>query len=300
MGVVLITGCSSGIGKLSALEFARRGATVYATMRDLAKAQGLRTDAEQAGLSIETLQLDVTDHHSIQSAVGQVLERSGRIDVLVNNAGFSTFGPVECYRDDEIAESFDTNVTGAIRVTRAVLPTMRGQKAGRIINISSISGLFSFPFHGIYAACKHALEAISDALYFELIPYGIDVVLIEPGDFRTEIYKNQRSPESVEQGAIPSEYQRAMETTRSSSQSGGSDPGQVAMLIADAAEVDGPKRRYLVGEDAKEYMAISPGELENRIRRWWGFPERASEESRQKGLRALARRVVRRVCRAFG
>ena len=141
--------------------------------------------------------LDVTDYHSIQAAVDRVLEDSGRIDVLVNNAGIVTYGPVECYRDDEVSEIFETNVTGVIRVIRAVLPTMRTQCSGRIINISSVSGVWTWPFLGIYAASKHALEAVSDALHFELIPYNIQVVLIESGDFQTEIENNMLFPEST-------------------------------------------------------------------------------------------------------
>jgi NAD(P)-dependent dehydrogenase (short-subunit alcohol dehydrogenase family) len=157
MAVVLITGSSSGIGKLSALEFARRGHRVFASMRRLESAQYVLADARKDSFSIEVLQLDVRDPASVSTAVEEVLRREGRLDVLVNNAGIGSFGPVEDYSDEEIRQVFETNLFGAIRTTRSVLPAMRRQGSGTIIMVSSISGLRTFPFMAVYSASKFAL-----------------------------------------------------------------------------------------------------------------------------------------------
>jgi NAD(P)-dependent dehydrogenase (short-subunit alcohol dehydrogenase family) len=171
MAVALITGCSSGFGRLAAVELARRGDMVFASMRDLAKADALCRDAEEAGVSVEVVELDVTDERSVDAAISHVLERAGRIDSLVNNAGLGLWGPVESYSDAELAAAFQTNVFGVHRVTRAVLPAMRKQRSGTIVLISSISGFHTWPFGGIYCATKHASEALYDALYYELRPF---------------------------------------------------------------------------------------------------------------------------------
>ncbi len=148
MSVVLITGCSSGFGKLAALEFARRGDRVYASMRDLSKSQPLLSDAAKEGLEIDTIRLDVTEPSSIDAAVKQILDQAGRIDALVNNAGVVALGPVEYFSDGELTKVLETNVIGLIRTTRAVLPSLRAQGGGTIINIGSISGLISWPLGG--------------------------------------------------------------------------------------------------------------------------------------------------------
>src|SRR3990170_6962877 len=183
MAVVVITGCSSGFGMLAALEFARRGDRVYATMRNTAKAGPLLAQAKTAGAAVEVLQLDVNDAVSVAAAIEEVVRREGRIDVLVNNAGMSIDGPVEEFDDDEVLAVFETNFFGVIRVTRAVLPRMRSQGGGTIVTVGSLAGKATLPFSGIYSASKHAVEALSDALHYELQPFGIRVVLIEPGGF---------------------------------------------------------------------------------------------------------------------
>ena len=201
MAVVLITGCSSGIGKYTALERARRGHRVFASMRNPESARFIRADAQKAQLGVEILRLDVTDQASVTSAVQQVLKEAGVIDVLVNNAGIGSIGVVEDYTDEEISSVFETNFFGAVRTTRAVLPAMRARRSGTIIMVSSVSGLRTFPFASVCSASKFALEAISNGMRYELRPFGIRVVLIEPGNFRTRASSNMHFPKRITPGS---------------------------------------------------------------------------------------------------
>jgi NAD(P)-dependent dehydrogenase (short-subunit alcohol dehydrogenase family) len=176
----LITGCSSGIGRATALRLARSGWTVYATARHPESISDLKT----AGC--RTLTLDVTDEDSMRAAVDEVERTEGAVGVLINNAGYSQSGAIETVPLDSVRRQFETNVFGLVRLTQLVLPKMRSQKWGKIINVGSMGGRLSFPGGGHYHATKHALEAISDALRFELRGFGIDVVLLEPGLITTE------------------------------------------------------------------------------------------------------------------
>ena len=270
MAVALITGCSSGIGKLSALEFARRGHRVYASMRNLQGASYLRAVAQAERLAIEIIQLDVTDAASVKDAVAQIIAREGRIDILVNNAGFGSHGPVEDYDDDEIRQVFETNFFSAIRVTRAVLPAMRAQRSGTIVMVSSISGVRTFPFMAVYSASKFALEAISNGLRYELRPFGIRVVLIEPGNFKTRAGANMHFPRRVRDGAKEGTadplYARIIKhRMKAAGDLALGDATDVARVIVDAAEAENPQARYLVGRDALELAALSVEDFERMI-----------------------------------
>ncbi len=177
---VLITGCSSGIGRATALRLAGAGWTVYATAR---RTETL-SELETAGC--HTLALDVTDEQSMQAAVEEIERAEGAIGVLINNAGYSQSGAIETVPLDAVRRQFETNVFGLVRLTQLVLPKMRAQHWGKIVNVGSMGGRLSFPGGGHYHATKHALEAISDALRFELRGFGIDVILLEPGLITTE------------------------------------------------------------------------------------------------------------------
>ena len=253
MAVVVITGCSSGFGKLTALEFARRGNRAFATMRNTAKDGPLQAEAAAAGVSVEVLQLDVNDRASVEKAVAEVINRAGRIDVLVNNAGISTQGPIEDFDDDEIAAVFQTNVFGVIRMARAVLPHMRAQKSGTIVTVGSLSGKVAAPYGGIYAASKHAVEALSDALYYEVHPFGIRVVLIDPGGFETEITNNSGPARRFTGSSAYIELERRFAEASAKLPGGGerADAQTVAEAIVNAVEAERPKRRYFVGQDAE-------------------------------------------------
>jgi len=183
--IVLITGATAGIGRTTALHLAKQGHHVIATGRKVAELASLKSEAGAAKL--DTLVLDVTSASSIASAVGAVnaLTQGAGLDVLVNNAGFGVLGPTSEISDSELRRQFETNVFGLMNVTRAFLPRMRERRAGRIINVSSVGGRMTLPYFGVYNSTKYALESLSDALRYELRPFGIDVSLIEPGVIRT-------------------------------------------------------------------------------------------------------------------
>src|SRR5512140_1015565 len=186
MANVFITGCSSGFGLLTALHFARQGDRVFATLRTPATADALHAAVAAERLPITVLELDVRDPASVTAAV----RAAGPIDVLVNNAGVELRSSIEDAAEEDVQWQFDTNVFGLLRVLRAVLPGMRERRAGIVVNVSSIAGLVSRPYGGLYAATKHAVEAITEALHFEVAPFGIRVVSIEPGQYGTRLLDN--------------------------------------------------------------------------------------------------------------
>ena len=253
MATVLITGCSSGFGKLSALNFARKGDTVFASMRNTAKAGELEQAKQAESLPIEIVQLDVTDDASVEGAVRQAIDAAGGIDVLVNNAGLGIHGPLEETDDDEMKEIFETNFFGAMRVMRAVVPKMREQKSGTIVNISSLAGRVVAPYGGTYSASKYALEAASEALHYELHPFGIRVLLIEPGGFETEFDGNRRLARRFTEGSPYLELEQRFEQSLTRLPGGNErgDAQDVAEAIYNAVNTDQPKFRYLVGQDAE-------------------------------------------------
>ena len=253
MAVVLITGCSSGFGMLTAVEFAGRGDAVYASMRDTLKSGPLLDAAKAAGTSVHVIALDVTNAASVTDAVADVMAREGRIDVLVNNAGVGMHGPVEEAQDDEVQRLFETNVFGLLRVTRAVVPHMRARGSGAVVNVSSLAGKVSSPFGGLYAATKHAVEALSDALYFELHPFGVRVALVEPGGFETRFGENRMMERKHDAASPYADLDRRFEERQARLPGSGErgDARDVARVIVEAATSEQPKRRYLVGKDAE-------------------------------------------------
>ena len=253
MAVVLITGCSSGFGLLAALHFARKGDTVYATMRDTAKAGPLEAARDKESLPIHVVPLDVTDDASVANAVRQVVAEAGRIDVLVNNAGIGIHGPVEDTDVVEVKEIFETNVFGAMRAVNAVAPAMRQQGSGTIVNVSSLAGRVVAPFGGIYSASKYAVEALSEALHYELHPFGIRVVVIEPGGFETRFGDNRRVSRRFTEGSAYLDLERRFEASleRLPGRGGPGDPQVVAEAIYSAVQDKEPNLRYLVGQDAE-------------------------------------------------
>ncbi|HYM15839.1 MAG TPA: SDR family oxidoreductase [Dehalococcoidia bacterium] len=257
---VLITGCSSGFGLLTALEFARRGDRVFATMRNTSRAGALRAAADAERLAVTVLPLDVLDDASVTAAVKQATDAAGPIDVLVNNAGFALRSPIEEADDDEIRAQFDTNVFGTMRVIRAVLPSMRERRAGTIVNVSSIGGIVGAPYEGFYSATKHALEAISEVMHYELSSFGVRVIVIEPGGFDTQfgdnIIESRRfaAPDSPYRD-LAVRFREALGKLRAPDGVPG-DPADVARTICDAVADPNAKLRYLVGGDAQVIAAV--------------------------------------------
>jgi NAD(P)-dependent dehydrogenase (short-subunit alcohol dehydrogenase family) len=193
---ILITGTSSGFGRDTAETLARAGHTVYASMRDIAGVNRPHADALRA-LGLAVVQLDVTDEASVESAVGTVLAKAGRIDVLINNAGIAAAGVSEAFTPDQVRALFEVNVFGLQRTLRAVLPAFRRQGDGLIVNVGSILGRVTFPFFGLYGASKHAVEALTDSYRYELSQFGVDVVLVQPSAYPTSMYSSVQQPADV-------------------------------------------------------------------------------------------------------
>ncbi|HEU5119698.1 MAG TPA: SDR family oxidoreductase [Candidatus Nitrosocosmicus sp.] len=188
--VAVVTGSSTGIGLETSLALARNGFLTCATMRNLQKADEIKNIGQKENIPIKIFQMNVDDDDSVDTIIRKIVNEHGQIDVLVNNAGYGLFGAMEDFTMDEIKKQFETNVFGVMRVIRAVLPTMRQQRSGIIINISSMSGLAGIPSQSVYSASKFAVEGMSEALSYELEPFGIKVVLIEPGVINTEFVQD--------------------------------------------------------------------------------------------------------------
>ena len=249
--VAIVTGSSSGIGYETALILARNGFRTYASMRNLEKGKTISDIATKEKLELHTVKLDVTDERSVTDAIKTIKADAGRIDVLVNNAGYGLAGSLEDLSMSEIKAQFETNVFGLIRVTQAVLPTMREQKSGIIVNISSIGGKVAIPLQSPYHSTKFAVEGLSESIAYDLEPFGIKVVIIEPGAIKTNfetgmvVAKNTQNPNSP--------YYNTMQKLQSSINShfkNGTPPAKVAEVILNAITTPNPNLRYTVGEDA--------------------------------------------------
>jgi NAD(P)-dependent dehydrogenase (short-subunit alcohol dehydrogenase family) len=253
MSVVLVTGSSTGIGLATAIHFARLGHDVHAGVRNPAGATELTWAIEAERLPIRPVTLDVDETASVRHAVGEVLDRSGRIDVLVNNAGIGGGGPIGDVPVEWAKTLFETNYFGVIRMTQAVLPGMRERRSGVIVNVSSIAGRLAIAGHGHYSAVKHALEAMSEALAQEVVSFGIRVAIVEPGVVVTPIFTKAKrfadpaSPYGVHVRRLLLFYQMQMKTP--------SQPADVAHVIQEAVTTNDPKFRYPVGKDAKLLIA---------------------------------------------
>jgi NAD(P)-dependent dehydrogenase (short-subunit alcohol dehydrogenase family) len=258
----LVTGCSTGIGRSTALALHRAGLPVYAS----ARRQESLLELSDAGLT--TLALDVTDESSMQAAVDRILTDHGAVGVLVNNAGYALQGPVETTPLGDARAQFETNVFGLVRLTQLVLPGMRAQGWGRVVSVSSMGGRFTFPGGGFYHASKHAVEAVSDALRYEVAPFGVAVVLVEPGPVSTAFGDTavgtiDAAPEAAEdktddayegfRQALAARYARAYDGGRMRL---ASSPETVAGVILRAVRVRRPHSRYTVGPVAKSMIAL--------------------------------------------
>jgi NAD(P)-dependent dehydrogenase (short-subunit alcohol dehydrogenase family) len=251
---VLVTGCSSGIGAATAAHLAAGGWTVYATARRPETLEDL------AASGCRTLALDVTDEASMSAAVEQVTAEHGAVGVLVNNAGYSQSGAVESVPVDKLRRQFETNVFGLVRMCQLVLPGMRAQGWGKIVNVSSMGGRLTFPGGGVYHATKYAVEALSDALRFEVRGFGVDVILIEPGIIRTRF--GETAVSGIEEAEGPyAEFNRGVAaTTAEVYESGalarlGGSPETVAEKIGKALSARRPRARYTVTPSANALIA---------------------------------------------
>lgn len=273
--VAFITGTSSGFGLLTAVVLAGKGYKVIATMRDLSKKEALLQEAARAGVDanalIEAVRLDVTDTEEVSRVVSGVLAKYGAIDVLINNAGFALGGFVEEVPLEDWRQQMETNFFGLIAVTKAVLPSMRERRSGTIVNIGSVSGRIAFPGYAPYAASKFAVEGFSESLRHEMAPFGVRVVLVEPGAYRTAIWDKGLAGIRTSEASPYAGPMKAMMNYSARAAASAPDPREVAELVGRIADARSPRLRYALGRGSALLLAAKAllpwSWLEGAIRR---------------------------------
>ena len=269
--VAVVTGTSSGIGFETSLALAREGYFTYATMRDTTKSNKIKEIAQKENLKINVLELDVDDEKSVKSAIAQILDQKQRIDVLVNNAGWGLWGCVEDVSVDEFKEQFETNFFSIIRLIQEVAPAMRKQGSGTIVNVSSVVGRIGFPASPAYISSKFALEGLSESLRFEFAPFGIDVIIIEPGVIKTNFMKNMKMAKKSELDTVYKDITTKVVSGVKMMAEMGTPPKEVANTIVKAIKDKKPLPRYIVGNDASMFLEAKKSktdiEFENYLKK---------------------------------
>jgi len=269
--VAVVTGTSSGIGFETSLALAREGYLTYATMRDTTKSDKIKEIAQKENLKISILELDVDDEKSDKSAIAQILDQKQRIDVLVNNAGWGLWGCVEDVSVDEFKEQFETNFFSIIRLIQEVAPAMRKQGSGTIVNVSSVVGRIGFPASPAYISSKFALEGLSESLRFEFAPFGIDVIIIEPGVIKTNFMKNMKMAKKSELDTVYKDITTKVVSGVKMMVEMGTPPKEVANTIVKAIKDKKPLPRYVVGNDALMFLEAKKSktdiEFENYLKK---------------------------------
>ena len=269
--VAVVTGTSSGIGFETALALARDGYYTYATMRNITKGDKLKELASKENLKIDVLELDVDDENSAKTAMKHILDQKQRIDVLVNNAGWVLWGCVEDVSVDEFKTQFETNFFSIIRLIQEVGPTMRNQGSGTIVNISSVVGRIGFPASPAYISSKFALEGLSESLRFEFAPFGVDVIIIEPGVIKTNFMKNMKMAKKSELDTVYKDITTKVVSGVKMMTEMGTHPKEVASTIVKAIKDKKPLPRYIVGNDAVMFLEAKKNktdiEFENYLKK---------------------------------
>jgi NAD(P)-dependent dehydrogenase (short-subunit alcohol dehydrogenase family) len=265
--IAVVTGSSSGVGFETSLLLAKNGFRTYATVRNLDKAKAIRNISDKGELPIRVVELDVNSDRSVEDAIDRINDESGRIDLLVNNAGYSLFGALEDLSMDEIKAQFETNLFGAIRVMKAVLPIMRKQQGGTIVNVSSMAGRVAFPLLPAYNGTKFALEGVSESMRYETDSFGIKIILVEPGAIRSNFVSNGIIGQKAAEPSSP--YASMVETIQKTVPrvlDQATPPEEVAKVILKAVTNDNPDLRYLVGNDAIQMIDASKGMSDQEFR----------------------------------
>ena len=266
--VALITGCSSGIGYETALMLGRNGFRTFATMRNTKKSDSLQEIIRKEGLDVSIRQLDVNDDASIENTINNIKNEANRIDVLINNAGFGLVGFFEDLTLDEIRDQFETNFFGVLNITKKIIPIMRLQKSGTIINISSGAGQVGFPGISAYVSTKFAIEGFSESLTYELLPYGIKVVIIEPGVIKTNFFRNCKvSEHSVKKNSTYSTSLDKFQKNIEIMQEHATSPTDVAKVIIQVLGNSEPKQRYIVGNDVAMILEAKKNLSDNEFKK---------------------------------
>jgi len=269
--VAIVTGTSSGIGFETSLALAREGYFTYATMRDTTKSNKIKEIAQKENLKISILELDVDDENSVKTAIAHILDQKQRIDVLVNNAGWGLWGCVEDVSIDEFKEQFETNFFSIIRLIQEVAPAMRKQGSGTIVNVSSVVGRIGFPASPAYISSKFALEGLSESLRFEFAPFGVDVIIIEPGVIKTNFMKNMKMAKKSELDTVYKDITTKVVSGVKMMVEMGTPPKEVANTIVKAIKDKKPLPRYVVGNDALMFLEAKKSktdiEFENYLKK---------------------------------
>ena len=269
--VALVTGSSSGIGFETSLALARNGYHTFATMRNLGKDEKIKQIIEKEDLSIEIVELDVDNEESVNQAIKTISEKKDRIDVLVNNAGYGMWGTVEDVSLDEFKQQFETNFFSIIRLIQKVAPIMRKQGSGNIVNISSVAGRIGFPVSPAYISSKFALEGLSESLRFELMPFGINVIIIEPGVIKTNFFDSMKLSEKSQEDSTYKEITDKVISGVKMMAEMGTSPKEVADTIIKALKDEKPLPRYVVGNDAMMFLEAkkmkTDAEFENYLKK---------------------------------
>jgi NAD(P)-dependent dehydrogenase (short-subunit alcohol dehydrogenase family) len=274
--IAIVTGSSSGIGFETSLLLAKNGFFTYATMRNLDKSNKIIELKQKEKLPLEVLKLDVTDDISVKEAIAKIANEQGTIDVLVNNAGYALVGPLEELSIQEFKEQFETNVFGVIRVIQKILPIMRKQRHGTIVNISSVAGRIGFPLTSAYVSSKFALEGLSESISYELEQFGIKVILIEPGVIKTNFDSNLKIGKNVSTTTTANDRNSPYADITEKRMTGfkprfknGLPAIEVAKVILNAVTSRGvpTESRYLVGNDAFKLMEIRKNKSDREFRR---------------------------------
>ena len=252
--VAVITGTSSGIGFETALALAREGYHTYATMRDITKSDKIKEIEKKESLKIDVLELDVDNEDSAKTAIQQILDQKQRIDVLVNNAGWGLWGCVEDVSVDEFRTQFETNFFSIIRLIQEVTPTMRKQGSGTIVNVSSVAGRIGFPASPAYISSKFALEGLSESLRLEMAPFGVNVVIIEPGVIKTNFLNPMKMAKRSESDTVYRDITVKVTSGVKMMAEMGTHPKEVADTIVKAIRNEKPLPRYIVGNDASMFL----------------------------------------------
>ena len=251
--VALVTGSSSGIGFETSLALAREGYVTFASMRDLSKADKIKEISNKENLSLKVIQLDVDDEKSTDEAINSIVDEKGRIDVLVNNAGWGMWGAAENVSIEEFKEQFETNFFSIVRMIQKIAPIMRKQGSGSIVNVSSIAGRIGFPISTAYISSKFALEGLSESLRYELGQFGIKVIIIEPGVIKTKFFDSMRMPKESKEEAYQEITEKVITGVKMMAEMGTS-PKEVADVIINALKDEKPVPRYIVGNDAAMFL----------------------------------------------
>lgn len=285
---VLITGATSGLGRAASIYLAEQGYRVFAAGRSAERRSALEQRARERNLAVSTVEMDVRDDGSVDRAVAQIEAAGAEIDVLVNNAGVAYVVAVEELRLEDLHQQFETNFFGAVRVTQRVLPAMRERRGGRIINMSSLAGRLALPLFGAYSGSKFALEGLTDALRLEVYPFGIDVVLIEPGYIPTDMEQNalelnSRYREKMDHGPYAAVYKNFVRSWRRNASRSRTTPEDCARVILRAIRDTPPRTRYLV-TPGSEFLLWGRRLLPERLRD--RFMRRAFGLTRDKNKRS--------------